>query len=249
MHPLRDLPLGDRTAPPLKTRRLGFRAYADACAVQEQAARLVASGGADQLLLVEHPAVITLGRGFRADQLLASRAALRAAGIAVASTDRGGGATYHGPGQLVGYPIVDLRRRRLGVRSFLRAVEAALLDALHGQQIEAWTRPGLTGVWTEAGKVAAIGISVRHGVTHHGFALNVDPELSAFSRIVPCGLTEPVTSMRALGWRGRAGLLGSSVARRLGARLAAATERRESNAIRCAPAPGLDPIGATGARA
>ena len=212
---------GDRAAPPLRVRRLGRRSYADACAVQEIAAASVVSGGADQFLIIEHAAVITLGRGFTADQMLATPDELRSVGISVAPTDRGGGATYHGPGQLIGYPIVDLRRRRLGVRSFLRRIELALLEVVHTRGIEAYSRPGLTGIWTSAGKLAAIGISVRGGVTRHGFALNVAPDLSAFQRIVPCGLSEPVTSMRALGWKGQVGSLGSEIAARLAERLAA----------------------------
>jgi len=222
MHPQPDLAPGDRTALSLCVRRLGVRGYADACAVQEAAAASVVAGGADQLLLVEHPAVITLGRGFTADQLLATADELRSVGISLAPTDRGGGATYHGPGQLVGYPIVDLARRGFGVRSFLRGIESALLEALCVRGIDAYLRPGLTGVWTGAGKIAAIGISVRRGVTRHGFALNVAPDLSAFERIIPCGMADPVTSMRALGWEGHVGRLASEIAARLTDRLAVA---------------------------
>ena len=215
MHPDTNSTPGDRTAMPLRVRRLGFRSYADACAVQARVASAVASGGVDELLFVEHPAVITLGRGFTPDQLLATPRQLRGAGISVASTDRGGGATYHGPGQLIGYPIVDLKRRGLGVRAYLRCIESALLDALRARDIDAYVRPGLTGVWTDAGKIAAIGISVRRSVTRHGFALNVAPDLTAFRQIVPCGLPDAVTSMRALGWEGRPGALASEIAARL----------------------------------
>ena len=212
MHPLFDVGLDDRAAAPISVRRLGRRTYADACALQEAAAREVAAGAPDRLLVVEHPPVVTLGRGARPDQLLVSPRGLARRGIAVVETDRGGGATYHGPGQIVGYPIVDLRRRRLTVRRYLGVLEDALTTALAAEGIVAYTRPGLTGVWTDGGKIAAIGIAVRSGVARHGFALNVDTDMSGFGAIVPCGLQQPVVSMRQLGWDGRAGdVLGSLV--------------------------------------
>ena len=203
MYPLFDVGLDDRASVPISVRRLGRRSYADACALQERAAGEVAAGAPDRLLFVEHPPVVTLGRGTGPDQLLVSPEALAARGIAVVETDRGGGATYHGPGQVVGYPIVDLRRRGLTVRRYLGALERAVRVVLVGEGMGAFLRPGLTGVWTDAGKVAAIGISVRRGVARHGFALNVDTDLSGFETIVPCGLEQPVVSMRELGWRGR----------------------------------------------
>jgi lipoyl(octanoyl) transferase len=196
----------------LRVRRLGRRGYADGCALQESAARSVGDGGPDELLFVEHGAVITLGRGTTPDQLLAFRADLAAAGIAISRTDRGGGATYHGPGQIIGYPIVDLHRRAIGVRTYLRALEASLVRALGSQGVDAFVRTGLTGVWTDDGKVASIGIAVRRGVTRHGFALNISPDLDAFRRIVPCGLPHPVTSLRKLGWDGERAALCDSIA-------------------------------------
>ncbi|MGD8331086.1 MAG: lipoyl(octanoyl) transferase LipB [Acidobacteriota bacterium] len=199
MHPATDHDTGDSTAGTIIVRRLGQRGYADGCALQERAARAVAGGAPDELLYVEHPPTITLGRGASPQQMLASPSELADAGIAVVRTDRGGGATYHGPGQIIGYPIVDLRRRGLGVRAYLRALEAALATALSAVGVDAFPRPGLTGVWTRMGKVAAIGVAVRRGVTRHGFALNQAPDLSAFERIVPCGLPEPVTSLAQLG--------------------------------------------------
>jgi lipoyl(octanoyl) transferase len=196
----------------LRVRRLGGRSYRDAWALQERAAAAVAAGGVDQLLFVSHPPVVTLGRGTTPDQLLAPPTELAAAGIGVLTTDRGGGATYHGPGQIVGYPLIDLRRRNLTVRSYLRAMEAALVAVLRGEEVAAFTRPGLTGVWTAAGKIAAIGISVRRGVTRHGFALNVDTDLGGFARILPCGLADPVTSMRECGWNGSRAALTAGLA-------------------------------------
>lgn len=199
MHPATDHGTGDSTAGGIVVRRLGRRGYADACALQERAARAVERGAPDELLYVEHPPTITLGRGSSPQQMLASPEDLARAGIAVVETDRGGGVTYHGPGQLIGYPIIDLRRRGIGVRDYLRALEGALIVALRVADVDAYARPGLTGVWSDAGKVAAIGVAVRRGVTRHGFALNVGTDLSAFERIVPCGLSEPVTSLARLG--------------------------------------------------
>lgn len=202
MYPATDRPRGDSIALRLRVRRLGVCSFDDACALQERSARSVAAGGDDELLYLEHPAIITLGRGTTQDQLLASRRRLAGAGISVVKTDRGGGATFHGRGQIVGYPIIDLRRRGIGVRSYLRALEAALIAALRSVGVGAFVRPGLTGVWTASGKLGAIGIAVRRGITRHGFALNVETDLGGFANIVPCGLHEPVTSLRKLGWEG-----------------------------------------------
>ncbi len=222
MYSLSDLAPDDRRHAGLQVRRLGSRSYADACALQERAVRDVVAGGPDQLLIVEHPPVITLGRGTTAGQLRRPPEALARAGVPVVQTDRGGGATYHGPGQLIGYPIVDLRRSRRTVRQFLRDLEAALVAVLRVEDIDAFVRPGLTGVWTAEGKICAIGIAVRRGITRHGFALNVRTDLSHFDHIVPCGLRQPVTSMDVLGWRGRKGSLGPKLAAELDARLSAA---------------------------
>lgn len=202
--------------PTLRVRRLGRQSYADACVLQGAAARAVAAGGPDELLLLEHPPVVTVGRGGGQEQLRIPAAELRRRGVALLDTDRGGGATYHGPGQVVGYPIVDLRRRRLTPRGFLRCLEVALAGALIDQGLQVFVRTGLTGVWATAGKVAAIGVAVRRGIARHGFALNVDVDLDMFDLIVPCGLTEPVTSMEALGWRGLRSDLISGLAHYLG---------------------------------
>jgi lipoyl(octanoyl) transferase len=154
---------------------------------------------ADQLLLLEHPHVITLGRNGHMENLLAGDEVLRRAGISFYPTDRGGDVTYHGPGQLVGYPIVDLREWSRDVGAYVRALEQAIIDTLADFGIAAGRVPKLTGVWVGDQKIAAIGVHISRWVTSHGFALNVTTDLSYFQYIVPCGLTKPVTSMARLG--------------------------------------------------
>jgi lipoyl(octanoyl) transferase len=153
----------------------------------------------DQLVLLEHPHVITLGRNGHLANLLANDHVLERAGIAFFPTDRGGDITYHGPGQLVGYPIVDLREWKRDVGAYVRAVEQVIIDTLADYGIAGGRIPGLTGVWVEGRKIAAIGVHISRWVTSHGFALNVSTDLSYFQYIVPCGLTKPVTSMAQLG--------------------------------------------------
>jgi lipoyl(octanoyl) transferase len=153
----------------------------------------------DQLLLLEHPHVITLGRNGHMENLLADEQVLDRAGISLYPTDRGGDITYHGPGQLVGYPILDLREWKRDVGAYVRGIEQVLIDTLSDYGIEAGRIPGLTGVWVDGRKVAAIGVHISRWVTSHGFALNVNTDLSYFQYIVPCGLTKPVTSMAGLG--------------------------------------------------
>jgi lipoyl(octanoyl) transferase len=148
---------------------------------------------------VEHPHVITLGRNGHAENLLASEEILARAGIAFHPTDRGGDITYHGPGQIVGYPIVDLREWKRDVVAYVRAIEQLIMDSLAEFGIEARRLEGCTGVWVNGKKIAAIGIHISRWVTSHGFALNHTTDLSYFQYIVPCGLTKPVTSMRELG--------------------------------------------------
>jgi lipoyl(octanoyl) transferase len=155
----------------------------------------------DQLLIVEHPHVITLGRSGRMENLLASEEVLRRAGITFHHTDRGGDITYHGPGQVVGYPILDLREWKRDVAAYVRAIEQVLIDTLAEFAIYAGRIPGWTGVWVERKKVAAIGVHIGRWVTSHGFALNLTTDLSYFGYIVPCGLTQPVTSIAELGCR------------------------------------------------
>ena len=153
----------------------------------------------DQLLFVEHPHVITLGRNGHAENLLASEEVLRRSGIAFFPTDRGGDITYHGPGQVVGYPIFDLREWKRDVVAYVRAVEQAIIDTLADFSIVGGRENGMTGVWVEGKKIAAIGVHISRWVTSHGFALNLSTDLSYFQYIVPCGLAKPVTSMSALG--------------------------------------------------
>jgi len=155
----------------------------------------------DQLLLLEHPHVITLGRNGHLENLLASDEVLSRAGIAFYPTDRGGDVTYHGPGQLVGYPILDLREWKRDVGAYVRGVEQAIIETLADFGIEAGRIEKLTGVWVGERKIAAIGVHISRWVTSHGFALNVSTDLSYFQYIVPCGLTKPVTSMAQLGVR------------------------------------------------
>src|ERR1051326_2418458 len=151
----------------------------------------------DQLLLLEHPHVITLGRNGQMANLLANEEVLLRAGIAFYPTDRGGDITYHGPGQLVGYPILDLREWKRDVGAYVRAIEQVIIDTLADYGISGGRIPKLTGVWVEGRKIAAIGVHISRWVTSHGFALNVSTDLSYFGYIVPCGLTRPVTSMNS----------------------------------------------------
>ena len=140
------------------------------------------------LLLVEHEPVVTLGRSTRASSLPLAPAELERRGIAVAEVERGGDVTYHGPGQLVGYPILDLREHREDLHWYLRQLEEALIAALEELGIAANAEPGLTGVWTAGRKIASIGVHVKQWVTLHGFALNVSTDLCGFDLIVPCGI-------------------------------------------------------------
>ena len=174
--------------------------YAEALAIQQDLAGKRKRGLIpDQLLFVEHPHVITQGRNGRADHLLASQEARCSAGIEFFPTNRGGDITYHGPGQIVGYPILDLREWKRDVVAYVRAIEQAIIDALAEFEIAAERISGCTGVWVEGRKEAAIGVHISRWVTSHGFALNHATDLRYFQYIVPCGLTKPVASMRELG--------------------------------------------------
>lgn len=153
----------------------------------------------DQLLLLEHPHVITLGRNARREHLLAGEELLARAGVSVYESDRGGDITYHGPGQLVGYPVIDLKDWKRDVGAYMRAIEQVIIDTLEAFGIAAGRIPKLTGVWVGERKIAAIGVHISRWVTTHGFALNVNTDLNFFQYIVPCGLTRPVTSMAQLG--------------------------------------------------
>ena len=170
----------------------------------------------DQLLIVEHPHVITMGRNGHMDHVLASPDVLQRAGIELHHTDRGGDVTYHGPGQIVAYPIFDLREWKRDVVAYLRAVEQVLIEALAEFGIDGVRMPGATGVWVDGAKVAAIGVHISRWVTSHGFALNLDTDLDYFKYIVPCGLTRPVTSLRALGCEASRAEVTTSVAAAFG---------------------------------
>jgi lipoyl(octanoyl) transferase len=183
-----------------QVRDLGRMGYAEAFELQRTLVEQRKRGEIpDQLLIVEHPHVVTMGRNGHEGNVLASPEVLSRAGIEFHRTDRGGDVTYHGPGQIVGYPIFDLREWKRDVIAYVRGIEQVIIDALGSFGISAHRDPGATGVWTAQGKVAAIGVHISRWVTSHGFALNVDTDLNYFRYIVPCGLTKPVTSMRALG--------------------------------------------------
>jgi lipoate-protein ligase B len=173
----------------------------------------------DLLLLVEHPPTFTIGRGGGAANLLASPAEVAALGARVHEVDRGGDITYHGPGQLVGYPIIDLLGRGRDVHRYLRLLEEALIRALADLGVAAGRLPPHTGVWVGDEKVAAIGVKISRGVTLHGFALNVAPDLRHFEAIIPCGIRDKgVTSLeRLVGRAPEAALVADRVAAHLGA--------------------------------
>jgi lipoyl(octanoyl) transferase len=186
----------------LQVQRLGLVTYADALELQK---RLVEQRKADeipdQLLLLEHPPVITLGVKTRNDRshVLASETELAAQGVEIFETGRGGDVTYHGPGQLVGYPIIDLKPDRCDVHRYVRDLEEVLIRAAATFGISAGRSEGQSGAWVGNDKLAAIGVRIARWVTSHGFALNVTTDLSHFDLIVPCGLTgKGVTSLERL---------------------------------------------------
>jgi len=179
----------------------GRMPYGEAWALQRA---LLAARQAEQipdvLLSVEHPPVLTIGRAGRASNILVSRELLDAHGIDVHHVERGGDVTYHGPGQLVGYPILNLRSLGEDVVRYVRQLEGTLMLALETWGITGERLRGFPGVWIGGEKIVAIGVAVKRKVTMHGFAFNVDPDLSHFALINPCGLGRPVTSLaRALG--------------------------------------------------
>ena len=169
---------------------LGLRAYAEALVIQRDVAKRRISGEIpeDVLLLVEHPPVVTMGRSAKAQHLVASPEALAARGIALHDVERGGDVTFHGPGQLVGYPIVDLKRHRQDLHWYLRQVEESLIRAIAPFGVTGERNAGYTGVWTNGRKLASIGVHARDWVTWHGFALNVATDLAYFGLMVPCGI-------------------------------------------------------------
>ena len=198
-------------------RDLGRTGYTEAWDLQRSLAEQRKRGEIpDQLLFVEHPHVITVGRNGRLENVLAGEPVLARAGIELHHIDRGGDVTYHGPGQLVGYPILDLREWKRDVVGYVRALEQVLIDALVEFDIRGERAAGMTGVWVAGSKIAAIGVHISRWVTSHGFALNIETNLEYFRYIVPCGLGRPVTSMRALGSPARREEVIAAVVRRFG---------------------------------
>jgi len=177
---------------PLLVTSLGTMPYAEALEIQRAAARARIDGtlANDLLLLVEHPAVVTTGRSTKASNVLLTPDAFAARGVELFDVDRGGDVTFHGPGQLVGYPIVDLQNHKADLHWYLRQLETALIRALATFDIRAEQNAGLTGVWTQGRKIASIGVHARQWVTWHGFALNVTTDLSYFDMLVPCGIAD-----------------------------------------------------------
>jgi lipoate-protein ligase B len=173
---------------------LGRRPYAEVLERQRDLRRRRLEGdlSEDTLLLVEHPPVVTMGRGTRLSSVPIAPAELQRRGVEVFEVERGGDVTFHGPGQLVGYPILDLRGYRQDLHWYLRSLEDVLIQALGGMGIEADRNPGRTGVWTAGRKIASMGVHVKQWVTLHGFALNVTNALEPFDLIVPCGIPQVV---------------------------------------------------------
>lgn len=213
---------------------LGYIPYIESWRLQERLVRARLDGQVgDTLLLLEHPPTITLGRAADMRHLLASPDVLDRLGVTVVETDRGGDVTFHGPGQIVGYPIVDLRLRRTDVHWYLRQLEGAILDVCCALGLAACRFPPHTGVWIADRKIAAIGIKLRRWVTSHGFALNVADLRQWFRLIVPCGLAGyDVTSLeQELGYVPDRDELHRALAERIVRRLASSGEsvRSEGN--------------------
>ncbi len=191
--------------------------------MQEAIATRVREGGAERLLLLEHDPVYTIGRRGTTDHLLVGPEVLRADGASVYRVDRGGDITYHGPGQLVGYPITAFAEGA-DLVAYVRAIEEALRDVLESYGVPSRTEHGKTGVWValqdgRPAKIAAIGVRISRGVTTHGFALNVSTELAAFERVLPCGFQHDVASLESLGVSAAVSEVGERCARALAARL------------------------------
>lgn len=207
----------------LRASALGRIGYVDAWRLQEAVATRLAAGGPERLLLLEHDPVYTIGRRGTLEHLTAAPAELQAAGASVYRVDRGGDITYHGPGQLVGYPILSLGGSP-DVVAYVRALEDGLRAALADFGIAARTIDGKTGVWVTLpdrrdAKLVAIGVRVSRGITRHGFALNVDPDLAAFTRMIPCGFQHEVASFARLGVSATVAQVAAACATRLSERL------------------------------
>jgi lipoyl(octanoyl) transferase len=232
-------------AAPLNVRWLGRVPYRDAWALQHELVDLRAAGEiADTLLLLEHPAVLTLGRHADESHILASPEELAARRIESVRVERGGEVTYHGPGQLVAYPILALSRRGLLLRPFVRALEGAMTETCASLGVAAGRRDGHPGCWCDPDgprprKIGALGVRVERGVTYHGIALNVDPDLRDFGLIDPCGMpgVESTSIAREAGWPAErpAGEALTSVVARAGALFAGALAEHLGSAIEGQP--------------
>jgi lipoyl(octanoyl) transferase len=184
----------------MEVKNIGLTAYSAALQVQQQVHEEVLAEGNDTLILCEHPHVYTFGKSADRNNLIVSPEFLIKIEAEVYETDRGGDITYHGPGQLVGYPIINLRKHGIGVKKYVSTLEQSIINALATFEILAYQMEGLTGIWVgqkgSERKIGAIGIRIRNGVSMHGFALNVTTDLSYFQHIVPCGITDKnVTSI------------------------------------------------------
>jgi lipoyl(octanoyl) transferase len=200
--------------------RLGLVDYLEAWELQKRLAQEVGDGRSRAwLLLLEHPHTYTLGVRAGDEHLLLAKEAFDRLGAKVHRVDRGGDVTYHGPGQLVGYPILNLLRWGAGPLLYVETLEATLIDALGALGVKAGRSEGCRGVWVGNEKIAAIGVKVSRGVTTHGFALNVDPDLAYFRHIVPCGLADAgvTTVRRVLGRRVRVDQAADAVVSAFGA--------------------------------
>jgi lipoate-protein ligase B len=178
----------------------GLTPYEEALFLQKKLVSARASGEApDTLIMLEHPPVITVGRSGKESDIVVDSAMLAKNGISVHKIERGGQVTYHGPGQAVGYAIVNLLDIKIGVREFVRRLEETLIRAASAMGVEAFRKKGFPGVFCEQGKIGALGVRVTRGVTYHGFSLNVAPDLSHYRFIHPCGMaSSDVTSVRAV---------------------------------------------------
>jgi lipoyl(octanoyl) transferase len=175
----------------LEVRRLGLLSYQDGIARMEELAAARSNGLIpDTVLLLEHEPVITLGRSTKPGHVLATPAELARLGVALHETDRGGDVTYHGPGQVVAYPIFDLNPDRRDVRRYVTGLEEAMIRTCAAYGVVAARRPGCPGVWVGGNKIGAIGVRIKRWVTSHGIALNVSTALDAFDLIVPCGIRD-----------------------------------------------------------
>lgn len=208
---------------------LGQLGYEQALELQRNLARDRISGAIPQdlLLLVEHPPVVTLGRSSKQKHLVASPEFLQSKGVELFEVERGGDVTFHGPGQLVGYPIIDLKRHRQDLHWYLRKIEEALINSLDDYGIPGERNTAYTGVWTRGKKIASIGVHARDWVTWHGFALNVSTDLSYFDLIVPCGID---------------GVVMTSIARELGSDDISMQDVRDRVTARFAAAFDLTPV-------